>query len=560
MTNILLLLCLLMTITHSAEPNRQLQDLSAKFWQWRYVTQPATGDDILRVERPDSWTPDYSPDALTAYRQQYTFFRNKLNALLKTNWTRSDSVDFLCLRSAIERVNWELNVLRLPERNPDFYLHQTLGALYELLLIHTPMTTHRATNMIVRIESFPKTLSDAIQNLKEPSAPFARIALDKLQQIENAMTKTTEALKKLIEPDLHQQIDHASESAISALIKYRKWIEQELPNMTTEFSCGRDAYVYFLNNIAYIPHSPEELVQQGRLEWNRSVAFETMESVRNKNVPPAPLFTTAAEQIKQEIADEQDIRNFMEANDIMSVPEWLQHYVNKKMPAHIIPLSLMGVVDDLTSETRLDVDGVSYIPEPHADLSYFRLACAQDPRPIIIHEGVPGHYFQMAISWSNPNPIRRRYIDSGANEGIGLYVEELMQQFGLFDDRAHTREIIYNFMRLRALRVEVDIRLALGTFTIEQAGDYLARTVPMDRETAIQEAGFFAYNPGQAITYQIGKIQILKFLSDARIQMQDRFNLRQFHDYLMLNGNVPIALLRWEYLGVRDEIEQFFNK
>ena len=211
------------------------------------------------------------------------------------------------------------------------------------------------------------------------------------------------------------------------------------------------------------------------------------------------------------------------------------------------------MTDDLTSENRLDENAVSYIKPPAPDLSYFGLASAQDPRPLIVHEGIPGHYFQLALSWSNPNPIRRRYIDSGANEGIGFYVEEMMLQAGLFDDRPRTREIIYNFMRLRALRVEVDVRLAIGDFTIEEAAEYLALTVPMDAATASAEAGFFAYNPGQAITYQIGKLQIYKFLSDAKIQLGDDFDLRQFHDYLMLNGNVPIALLRYEYLGLDDE-------
>ena len=152
--------------------------------------------------------------------------------------------------------------------------------------------------------------------------------------------------------------------------------------------------------------------------------------------------------------------------------------------------------------------------------------------------------------------MRRRYIDSGANEGIGFYVEEMLLQAGLFDDSPKTREIIYSFMRLRALRVEVDIRLATGDFTIGQAGAYLARTVPMDLETATQEAVFFAFNPGQAISYQIGALQINRFLSDARLDLKDDFSLRHFHDCLMLNGNVPIALQRWEYLDRADEIER----
>ncbi len=69
------------------------------------------------------------------------------------------------------------------------------------------------------------------------------------------------------------------------------------------------------------------------------------------------------------------------------------------------------------------------------------------------------------------------------------------------------------------------------------------------------KAVFFASSPGQAITYQIGKLQIVKFLADARLYQKEQFNLRNFHDYLWKNGNVAIALLRWEHLGLSDEIE-----
>ena len=130
-----------------------------------------------------------------------------------------------------------------------------------------------------------------------------------------------------------------------------------------------------------------------------------------------------------------------------------------------------------------------------------------------------------------------------------------MLQAGLFDDSPRTREIIYNFMRLRALRVEVDVKLALGSFTITQAANYLAQRVPMDKKTAEGEAALFATEPGQAITYQIGKSQILHFLADAKLAQGDKFSLRAFHDFLWRNGNVPIALQRWEYLGEDDDLQ-----
>jgi uncharacterized protein (DUF885 family) len=177
-----------------------------------------------------------------------------------------------------------------------------------------------------------------------------------------------------------------------------------------------------------------------------------------------------------------------------------------------------------------------------------------DPQPIIVHEGIPGHYFQLCLSWKHEDPIRRHYYDSGANEGIGFYAEEMMLQAGLFDDSPHTREIIYNFMRLRALHVEVDVKLALGQFTLEQAAKYLEEKVPMDSQTARQEAIAFSTGPGQALTYQIGKLQITKFLAEARMQQGDKFQLRAFHDFVWKNGNVPITLQRREYLGVAERM------
>jgi uncharacterized protein (DUF885 family) len=109
-------------------------------------------------------------------------------------------------------------------------------------------------------------------------------------------------------------------------------------------------------------------------------------------------------------------------------------------------------------------------------------------------------------------------------------------------------------MRLRALRVEVDVKLALGEFTLQQGADYLASTVPMDRKTALDEAAFFASTPGQGIAYQIGKLQITQLLSDARRKQGAGFSLLKFNDFVWNNGNVPISLQRWELLRDATEV------
>jgi len=531
-----------------------LQALAQAFFEWRRVQQPVQGDDIPRVERPDGWVPDYSPSTIDSDLEQYAIFLSSVDRLETSGWTISDRVDARLLKAAIQRVYWELEVLKAPRRNPLFYVDQTLGSVFELLIISSPMTESRANNILLRLEHIPDTLRHAKKNLDLAIRPFAEASIDSLKDIDGRLRRMESGLVAVFPEKLHGRLKKSVSRAISALEKYSRWLQTRLDTMQTSFAIGPYAYQWFLVNVALIPSTPDELLEQGRQARNRVIAWQVLEENRNRDIPGLPLFESSDRQIQTSLLRENEIRAFLETQELMTVPDWLMHFRNRLMPDYLEPLSFLGVTDDLTSATRLDEDAYKYIREPGPDLPYFSLSAARDPRPLIIHEGIPGHYFQLALSWSNPDPIRRHYIDSSINEGIGFYAEELLLQAGLFDFSPRLKEMIYSYARLRALRVEVDIRLATGDFTIEQAANYLARAVPMDRETALQEAVFFAFNPGQAISYQVGKLQILGFLADAKLDQGDAFSLRDFHDFLMLNGNVPVALQRWEYLGRDDQV------
>jgi hypothetical protein len=391
--------------------------------------------------------------------------------------------------------------------------------------------------------------------LTEAVRPFAELSLDQLKDIRPRLMASVRELKPLLDANSQKQIDSAAESAARALESYRDWLSGKLASMSSQTAIGEAGYLYFLKNVALLPYSPQQLLEIGRNEWARSVSFQTYEEHRNLSAPELRIPASIEEEIARERQDEEVVRKYLQEKRILSVASWLQHYTWQPMPAYLKPLEGTGEADDFTGPNRLKENCVRYIDPPGPDLGYFALADAKDPRTGIVHEGVPGHYFQLALSWAHPDPIRRHYYDSGANEGIGFYSEEMLLEAGLFDNSPRSREIIYNMVRLRALRVEVDVKLALGEFTIAQAADYLQRTVPMDSHTAHAEAAFFASSPGQAISYQIGKTQILRFLAEARRQQGDKFDLQAFHDFLWLNGNVPIALQRWEYLGLKDDLE-----
>lgn len=533
-----------------AEP---LDDLARDFWQWRATTQPITGDDIPRLERPEHFVPRWSSDTVSDRLSRLAIFEDRLKAIAPG----AREVDFRLISSALARVRFELEIEKSWKRNPGFYIDQTLGLYFDALLQPPPFAERRSRVIVVRLASIPMTLEHGKQNLTEMAFPFAKLAVDRLANAKQKLKASAAALGPLLAPGslvrFQQEVDRAGD----ALESYRGWISERMDRLPRSTAVGRDAYLYFLRRVALMPYTPEQLLDMGRQEWERSVAFETYEQQRNTGRPQLPLFRTQADQIARENRDELAVRRFLVDRGILSVPAWVGHYRNLPLPKYIEALGGgLGVTDDLTGPSRLKENGVSYIRVPSPNLGYFGLSTAKDPRPILVHEGTPGHYFQLCLSWAHENPIRRHYYDSGANEGIGFYAEEMMLQAGYFDDSPRTREIIYNFMRLRALRVEVDVRLALGTFTIEEAAAYLQKTVPMDHETALHEAANFAATPGQAISYQIGKLQIQSLLADARRAKGEKFSLREFHDYLWKNGNVPISLLRLEYLKDRRDVPE----
>ena len=529
-----------------------LLKLSEEFWNWRATYRPFTGDDVPRLERPGG-IRDWSGKTIEKQRADLAGFEAKWKQLNPAEWPVPAQIDYQLIGSALARVRWELDVNPRWKRDPTFYIEQTLTPIVEALVIPGPYDSAASGEILNRIKNIPAIIQQGEANLTNPPAPFTSVSIQALGNIRSRLDQFATALLKAKVTAINEQdILTATKQAADALEHFRQQLQQQLPSLPKETALGRDAYVFFLQNVALMPYSPEELLAMGRQEWNRSVAFETYEKERNRDLPPLKLATDTDHWIKDAAAKELAIRDFLEKHRILSVPDWVQHYTLRPMPDHLHALEGFGEMDDFTSPSRLRDNCIRYVNPPSSNLPYFWRATASDSRPITVHEGIPGHYFQLCLSWKQDDPIRRHYYDSGANEGIGFYAEEMMLQAGLFDDSPRTREIIYSFMRLRALRVEVDVKLALGQFTLEQAAKYLEEKVPMDPNTARQEAIAFSTGPGQAITYQIGKLQIMKFLADARIQQRDKFSLRAFHDFVWKNGNVPIALQEWEYLGRQD--------
>jgi len=531
------------------------EKLAADFWLWRARNGPYTSDDVPRMERPLGVARDWSAAAVEKQRTELATFEDRWRKLDDRGAPVSQQVDHRLVGSALERVHWELDILKRWQRDPNFYIDQTLTPVGEALTVPGPYDETQSREILTRLNSIPAILQQARQNLVLPPAPFAEIAINSLGNIRSRLEQVAKALP----PEttiVAAEWQAAAERAATALEEYRQWLQKALPALPAQSAIGRENYLWFLRNVALIPYTPEELVVRAEQEWRRAVSFEDIEANRNRLQPPLVMAATLQEFVARNQKAETEVREFVARREILTLPTWLQHFTLRPLPPYLAALADFVETDDFTSPSRLDQNAIRYVAPPSPTGGYFWIADAKDPRIQIVHEGTVGHYGQLCTSWKNPDPIRRHYYDSGANEGIGFYAEEMMLQSGLYDDSPRTREIVYNQMRLRALRVIADVKVALGTLTLEQAADFLQRNVPMGAESAWTEAVEMGALPGQKITYQAGKLQLVQMMADVRLKQGGQFSVRKFHDYVWLNGNVPIALQRWEYLGMDDEFSK----
>ncbi len=544
---------------------KDIETLGADFWSWRTLQQPRSHDDIPRIERPKYWKPEWSATSIADHRKCIEEFERRWKTIdagpvSSPKFDTESWVDYQLIGSAIYRVFWELDYIKIWQEQPRFYVDQTIGVLFDLLL--PPKLGNEVIQESIHILNFTKEILDhGIANLEGKAiAPFAQVAIDLLANIESQIATVVTELKVIDPTGSGDALESAGKGAADAFVNFRTWLTSNLHSMRPIKAIGPEKYQWFFEHVALVPFTTHELRMIGQIEWDRAVAFEHVMMNKHRNIPVPPIPKTAEEQVAQEAIKEREVRNFYEGEGILSQPNSLKHYLTAPLPPYLVPIKWLGVTDDLTGVSRVEEDGYSYVPAPHAALPYFYAANARDTRAGIVHEGA--HYQQLATSWRHQRPLRRHYYDSGVNEGIAFYNEELLLAAGLFDDAPHSQTVMYNFMKLRAMRVIVDVELATGRIDIPTATAYLEKQVPMDHETAYEEAVFFSSNPGQALTYQIGKTQIIKLFSDAIAKKRAEstaFKMQEFHDFLWLNGNVPLSLLRFEYLNDASEIELIQN-
>src|ERR1700757_2100195 len=283
-----------------------LEKLADDFWAWRAKYAPFTPDDVNGIEHPGG-IRDWSRASINQRRKDLAEFEARWKKLNPAQWPIPKQVDYKLVGSALSRVNWELDINPRWKRDPNFYIEQTLTALAEALTVPAPYDEARSREILTRIENIPSILEQASKNLDQPPAPFATVTIENLNGIRDRLRTMASTLVGSTTLKPHE-LNAATDRAAEALEKFQQQLKHKLPTLPQQTALGRDAYVWFLQNVALMPFTPEELLAMGRQEWNRAVVFEAYEKNRHKDVPPLKMAPDINSWIKDAGHKELQIR------------------------------------------------------------------------------------------------------------------------------------------------------------------------------------------------------------------------------------------------------------
>ena len=160
------------------------------------------------------------------------------------------------------------------------------------------------------------------------------------------------------------------------------------------------------------------------------------------------------------------------------------------------------------------------------------------------HEGVPGHHLQITLQRQIDLPMFRKVQSYNAYaEGWALYAEQLAQEMGFFKDQPAWELGYLHDALLRSGRLVVDTGVHAKRWSREKAVETLSGIDGDPVALSGQEIERYACTLGQACGYMVGKLTILRLRDKARAALGPRFDIRRFHDAVLLGGSLPLEVL-----------------
>jgi uncharacterized protein (DUF885 family) len=542
-----------------AQTPSDLKRIAEEYYRWRNQNLPVASSDMGLHTWDDKLT-DYSLSAVLARRLYVTDLLNKVRKVPADSWSKDDRIDWLLFRSQLEGIAFFNRVMDSEATDPQLYVNECGSGIFSLLKKEYDAPRVRALAATARLKQMPFMIEKAKSNLTRPVQLYARLAIDSARSIDGLFNDSLMTLAKDLSPAEKNALVTARDAALKSIHGFADWLEQRLPGMVPFKPMGLENYNYLLKNVYLLPLDAGQVDMLGQTELARYRALESLLSnpaladpdpARSKSIP-----TDQQDFLKKYESRQTEMIDFLKSRKLVTIPSHVGAFQIRQLPEAFKPTSPGGFMNPPGVYDK-DNSGFYFIPTYNpASKNFYIRAAIEDPRPILGHEGIPGHFLQLSIANHVANEIRRQHSDGIIIEGWALYTEEMLMRTGFYPDNSAAQGQILRLSRYRAARIGVDVNLHTGKWTFDQAVKYFMEAGGLDREAAEGEAAGAASMPTQKITYITGKWQIMRLLGRYRDKRGASFQLGQFHDDLLKNGSLPLSIVEWILLDDSSALDQ----
>ncbi|MCS0616650.1 DUF885 domain-containing protein [Massilia kyonggiensis] len=556
--------------TNASAESKQLNKLADEYWDAQARFDPVSAGESGDNRFPDQIGMSISPKNRAHQFALYKGYLKRLHAIRRDGLAQRDqtSYDILDyeLKTALRFEPFPEHLLPLNQMDA---LPVTLANYSSGQQAQSLATVKDYQAYLSRLNQLGPWIDQAIANMREgmkrgivqPKAvmeaalpQFKQLVAAKAEDsiyyspVKNFPAGFSDADKKKLTAAYRSTIDAKLNPALKRLADFIEHDYLPACRTSTGWSAlpqGMDWYLARVASQTTTDLQPEQIHQIGLREVARIQGeFARIGPKMGYNGPAAGLPVWVSEQAKY--------KPFKTEGEIIDVYRHLNTVLQAKLPALFslrpkTPLDLR-LEPELSRATASD----HYTP-PAVDGSRPGVfwSVVNDPKEygstgmvtLFLHEGQPGHHFHIALMQELGLPNFRKFGGNNAfTEGWALYAETLGKEMGLFDKPEDYFGHLNDEM-LRAVRLVVDTGMHAKGWTREQSIQYMRETLGYTEADARNATERYMAWPAQALGYKIGALKIQELRARAEKELGPKFSLPKFHEIVLGEGTLPLALL-----------------
>ncbi|WP_299291354.1 DUF885 family protein [uncultured Mucilaginibacter sp.] len=556
----------------SAGKNKDLAAFFDQYYENRLKLYPLEATSIGDNRYNDQLPDDISPAFLAKAKSFYADHLQKIKSFKREDLNAEDQLSYDIftyeMQIALESFNYHFEYLPF---NQMFALPLTIGQFGSGSSAQPFKTVQDYQNWLKRLQAFSVWSDTAIQNFQKgvksglvlPKALVLKM-IPQMRAME--VTDPTKSLfygpinnfpKSFSDTEKSMLKEAYSKSIMQVVVPTYKKLGDYLQNeylpharSTSGYSAmpgGAAMYTYLVKQQTTTNKTPEEIYQLGLSEVKR--IRTKMDSIKNsvgfkgdlkaffeymKNDPKFMPYKTP----QQVLAAFENIHQRMKPN----LKKMFNHV--PKTPFEIRQTEAFRAASASAEYNQGSADGtrpgIFYVPI--LDATKFNTTSGMES--LFLHEAIPGHHYQISLTQENTSlPKFRRFGgDNAYVEGWALYCESLGKELGLYTDPYQYMGALGDEIH-RAIRLVVDVAIHTKGMTREQAIKYMMDNEAISEQGATAEIERYMGIPGQALGYKIGALKIRELRTRYEKQLGNKFNLAEFHDQVLKDGSMPLAVL-----------------